>query len=204
MDVRRCGDETVVVIHDATLDRTTSGRGRVRDFPIHELQRFDAGAGDCIPRLSDVLDVFGSKCPLNIELKETGLSSDVARMVLERGLAQNVLISAFDCDDPANKAESTWQELADLSPRMPVALICSKAKLSEIGADALVAHAVRIGAVAVHPQIGANLPGLLSKAHLAGLRVNVWTLNDPADIARARVLGVDGIFTDVPELAARS
>jgi glycerophosphoryl diester phosphodiesterase len=203
MDVRRCGDGAIVVIHDDTIDRTTTGRGRVADLSIDELQRFDAGRGDCIPRLSDILGSFGSRCLLNVELKETGLTADVGRLICDRGLQGQVLISAFDRDDIGTKAQSSWDELAELASIMPVALICSRSKLDSIGAQALVSEAVRLGATAVHPQIGSELATLLPAAREAGLRVHVWTVNYPDEIAHVRRLGVDGLFTDFPQMGAQ-
>jgi glycerophosphoryl diester phosphodiesterase len=108
-DVRRCGDGQVVVIHDDTIDRTTSGRGRVRRMPYEELRRFDAGFGESIPLLSEVLDEFGSECLLNIELKDKGLAGDVKSMILERRLQTRVIVSAFE-----------WEELGDLTPEIPI------------------------------------------------------------------------------------
>src|SRR5215813_4246131 len=95
-DVRRCGDGRLVVIHDDTINRTTNGRGRVRNMSYEQLQRFDAGAGEAIPLLTDVLDEFGSQCVLNIELKDTGIANEVRTLVVERGLQQQVLVSTFD------------------------------------------------------------------------------------------------------------
>jgi glycerophosphoryl diester phosphodiesterase len=204
LDVRRCGDGTIVAIHDDTVDRTTSGRGRVRDLSYEQLRQFDAGWGDCIPRLSDVLDNFASRCLLNIELKESGLGADVARLVRGRGLQRNVLISAFDRDDAGAGSDCSWEELADLAPDIAIALICSRARLSVIGTDSLVSQALRLRASAVHPQIGSNLAALLPSARDAGLRVHVWTVNSPADIAHLRELGADGIFTDFPEMGVRA
>src|SRR5438552_3705606 len=100
-DVRRCADGQLVVIHDETIDRTTSGRGRVADLTYHEMRQFEAGFGEPVPLLTDVLDEFGAQCLLNIELKEAGIASEVKRLVLERRLEGHVIISAFE-----------WQELA--------------------------------------------------------------------------------------------
>ncbi|HLH31441.1 MAG TPA: glycerophosphodiester phosphodiesterase family protein, partial [Terriglobia bacterium] len=58
-DVRRCGDGRLVVIHDDTVDRTTNGKGRVANLNYDELSQLDAGSGERIPLLSDVLDEFG-------------------------------------------------------------------------------------------------------------------------------------------------
>src|SRR6185503_8514000 len=116
-DIRRCSDDRLVVIHDETVDRTTDGRGLVRDLSYEQLVRFDAGSGESIPLLTDTLDEFGSQCILNIELKDPGIASAVKRLVLERRLEQRVIVSAFD-----------WDELRPLTPEVPIALLASKAK----------------------------------------------------------------------------
>ena len=54
------------MIHDETIDRTTNGKGRVADLPYDQLRRFDAGGGESIPLLTEVLDEFGRQCLLNI------------------------------------------------------------------------------------------------------------------------------------------
>jgi glycerophosphoryl diester phosphodiesterase len=202
MDVRRCGDGTIVVIHDHTIDRTTNGRGRVRDFSWTQLQQFDAGHGEQIPRLADVLETFGRRCLLNIEIKESGLLAAIRQLIVELHVEDNILISSFDHDDNEKHASSYWEELADPSSVTPVALICSRTKLSRIGPAALVTEAARLGAIAVHPQIGSDWSRLLPVVREAGLQVHVWTVNDARDIAQFRDLGVDGIFTDFPERGA--
>src|SRR5437868_8837253 len=104
-DVRRCADGRIVVIHDDTIDRTTNGRGPVSAFSYEQLRTFDAGFGEPIPLLSDVLDQFGTSCVLNIELKDSGIAHDVKQLVLECRLERHVIISSFD-----------WQELACAVP----------------------------------------------------------------------------------------
>ena len=116
-DIRRCGDGRLVVIHDETVDRTTNGRGRVRDLSYEELRRFDAGSGESIPLLAETLDEFGPQCILNIELKDAGIAPDVKKLVLERRLEQQVIVSAFE-----------WDELRPLTPDVPIALLASKAR----------------------------------------------------------------------------
>src|SRR5262249_20682605 len=116
-DVRRCGDGRLVVVHDETIDRTTNGRGRVGKLSYEELRRFDAGFGEPIPLLTDVLDEFGGRCLLNIELKDAGIASDVKELVLQRQLDAHVIVSAFE-----------WNELQRLGPEIPIALLSSKSK----------------------------------------------------------------------------
>jgi len=185
-DVRRCRDGRIVVIHDETIDRTTNGKGRVADLSYEELRRFDAGFGEPIPLLSDVLDVFGTKCLLNIEIKESDIAAAVRTLVLERRLERNVIVSNFE-----------WQELAGLAREIPIALLSSKL-------ENLISSARQMGAMAIHPRRDLVTPSLIAAAREAKLRIHVWTVNGPEEISRLRNLGVDGIFTDFPERCSMS
>src|SRR5262249_22169220 len=114
-DVRRCADGQIVVIHDDTIDRTTNGRGRVAELTYDELRRYDAGGGEAIPLLDKVLDEFGRKCLLNVELKDPGIAGEVKDLILRRGLAGQVIVSCFD-----------WNELPFLAPEIPIGLLATK------------------------------------------------------------------------------
>ena len=185
-DVRRCGDGQLVIIHDDTINRTTNGRGRVSRLSYEELRNFDAGLGEPIPLLSDVLDEFAGQCLLNIELKDAGIACDVKKLLLERRIGSNVIVSAFE-----------WQELPSLRPEVPIAVLSSKRRN-------LIPRARELGATAIHPHRHIVSPALIAAAHEADLRVYAWTVNDPAEMARFRELGVDGIFTDFPERCSTS
>jgi glycerophosphoryl diester phosphodiesterase len=180
-DVRRCGDGRLVVIHDDTIDRTTNGRGRVRNLSYDELRQFDAGFGDAIPLLSDVLDEFGPQCLLNIELKDDDIAADVKQLVLERRLERHVIVSSFE-----------WEALRHLTPEIPIALLASKL-------ENLLTSAHELGACAIHPRRDLVTGTLITAAREAKLRVHVWTVNDADEIHHFRNMAVDGIFTDFPE-----
>lgn len=202
-DVRRSLDRTIVVIHDATIDRTTNQKGRIADLPYSTLSQFDAGFGDHIPRLSDVLEEFGSRCMLNIELKEADLAHDVARMVLEAHLTPRVVISAFDADDNDADSNSNWKELSSIAGIVSTALLASANKLRKIGTSAFIRSAQQLGAKAIHPQRGSVTANLVAEARNASLAVRVWTVNDEAEAGVLRTLGVDAIITDFPERFAK-
>ena len=186
LDVRRAGDGHIVVIHDETVNRTTNGSGYVRNLAYDQLRQFDAGCGEPIPLLTDVLDEFGARCLLNLELKDRGIARDVKRLVLERELEPHVIVSAFD-----------WEELRPLIPEIPIALLSSRLWN-------LVRRARELGASAIHPRRNIVTGRLLATAREANLRVHVWTVNDPAEMSRFRELGIDGIFTDFPERCSTS
>jgi glycerophosphoryl diester phosphodiesterase len=185
-DVRRCADGSLIVIHDDTIDRTTNGKGPVAELSYEQLRRFDAGFGEPIPLLTDVLDTFGAQCLLNIELKVAGIAHDVKKLVLERRLERHVLVSAFE-----------WPELRSLTPEIPIALLSSKL-------ENLIRVAGELGAAAIHPRRDLVTATLLSAAREAKLQTHVWTVNDPDEMARFRDLEVDGIFTDFPERCSTS
>jgi len=180
-DVRRCGDGQIVVIHDDTIDRTTTGRGRGHDLSYDQLRRFDAGCGEPIPLLRDVLDAFGTECLLNIELKDVGIAAEVKRLLLERRLERHVIVSSF-----------TWEELRRLPPEVPTGLL-------SLSAGGALPAALELRADAIHPRRDLVTPSLVAAAHEAKLRVHVWTVNDPAEVRRFEQMAVDGIFTDFPE-----
>jgi glycerophosphoryl diester phosphodiesterase len=180
-DVRRCGDGRLVVIHDDTINRTTNGRGRVRDLSYDKLQRFDAGFGEPIPLLTDVLDEFGPQCLLNIELKDEGIAADVKKLVLERRLERHVLVSAFE-----------WEELRVFPPEVPIALLASRLQN-------LLSRARELAASAIHPRKDLVTGTLITTAREAKLSIHVWTVNDVGEMSHFRGMAIDGIFTDFPD-----
>lgn len=182
-DVRRCNGGAIVVIHDETIDRTTNGRGRVHRLTYEELRKLDAGSGETIPLLTEVLDEFGGQCVLNIELKDDGIANEIQKLVLERKLQSNVIVSAFH-----------WEELRPLQGHVQIALLSSRTR-------SLIPSAIEMKAHAIHPRCTRVTSKLLDAAHRAGLKVYTWTVNDTAEMLRLRDLGVDGIFTDFPAAA---
>jgi glycerophosphoryl diester phosphodiesterase len=178
--VRRASGGNLVVIHD---------------------QSPDGAYAHAVPRLRDVLDQFGSRCLLNLELKEKLLAVDVKQLILQAGCSRNVIISAFDSDDNDAGSSSNWEELQAFAPEIPIAILATGRKVVRVGVPDFIDAARRLGAVAVHPQRNAPIEELLPAAHSAGLTVHVWTVNEPEEIVRFRKMGVDAIFTDVPARA---
>jgi glycerophosphoryl diester phosphodiesterase len=197
LDVRRCADGTIVVIHDATIDRTTNGAGPVRGLSYAQLSRFDAGYGDSIPRLTDVLDAFGPHGITNIELKESGMAADVVHMVIERKLEDRVIVSAFDAPDNAADSNANWVELEQFVP-LPTALLSKKSTLERIGCDGLINAVLKHGASAIHAAANSVTSELLDRSRRQGIPVRVWTINNPTEALHWRDLGVEAIFSDSP------
>lgn len=193
LDVRGSADGVPVVIHDATVDRTTSGTGSVASLTLPALQALDAGRGQRIPTLREVLARFGSATPLIIEIKAAECAERVARLIEYFGLEQSVLVGSF--------------HRAALAPfaRPP---FCRAATRAETGWCLAIS---RVGLAPRRPVYQAfTVPErhgwlrivdrrFVRAAHRRGIPVHVWTVNEPAHAARLRRLGVNGIITNNPE-----
>ena len=197
LDVRRCGDGTIVVIHDATIDRTTNGAGPVSGLSYAQLSRFDAGHGDSIPRLDAVLDDVGPRGITNIELKEFGMATEIVRLIVERKLEDRVIVSAFDGPDNAADSNAKWLELEQFGS-LPTALLCKKSTLERIGCEGLIDAVHQHGANAIHAAANCVTSELLDLGQRHGIPVRVWTINNPSEALRWRDVGVEAIFSDSP------
>jgi len=195
IDLHVCRDGAVVVTHDELL-AGLGGQGEIADVTLAELKTLDAGRGERIPTLDEVLDRFGSRIPFNLELKRgtraeyKGLEALALDAVQKRGLLCRTLFSSFH--DPV------LERLRGLCPEARVALLVSR-RLPE-GA---LSRAMRLGAEALNPEHSLASPGLIGKAHDAGLDVHVFTVDDEVEQKRLLELQVDGIFTNVPDRLRR-
>jgi glycerophosphoryl diester phosphodiesterase len=198
-DVRLTRDGVPVLLHDATLERTTTGEDRVSDLSWTEVLQVDAGArfgsafaGTLMPRLEQLLEAAAGRSSVLIELKAESVRPD---LLVERVLA------AVEAADAAG-----WVRLISFEPdllervhraagsgRIPTGLISSRD-------EGLVDTAAKLGCTAVHPGHSALSPVLAASARAAGLRVNTWTLNDPERVLNAMAMGVDEITTDFPAM----
>ncbi len=194
LDVRLCGSGELVVLHDETLDRTTSGKGPVSHEPWERLRTLDAGKGERIPRLEDVLEFVGTKACINIELKATGTARKVAKLIhLAPGPAAgaranpcpDILVSSFDCEE--------LSALRKLSPEMPLGIL-----LEEIPAG-LFEFCDAIRACSLHLQFRLASAETVGEIHRRAMKVFVWTVDEPDDIARMKSIGVDGIISNYPD-----
>lgn len=192
LDIRRLGN-TLVVIHDATLERTTNGAGELRALELAELRALDAGGGERVPLLEEVLQLIDARCLLNIEIKECGLTELLLEIIARHQRQQprwagGMMLSSFHA-----------QPLREIARARPAG--CLLAALSDRQFDETLGLAREIGADAVNVSLEELNPGLVRRAHAEHFRLFVYTVNDPADIARCNELGVDGIFTDFPDRA---
>jgi glycerophosphoryl diester phosphodiesterase len=195
VDLHRTRDGAIVVTHDEDL-RGLGGGGEIADATLAEVRTLDAGGGARVPTLDELLDGFGSRIALNLELKRgtraeyEGLEAATLAALEARGLVAGILFSSFY--DPV------LARLRALSARARIGLLISRRF-----PDEWAARARRVGAEALHPELALVTPELVRAAHGEGLAVNVYTVDEPADLARLVDLGVDGIFTNHPDRLRR-
>jgi glycerophosphoryl diester phosphodiesterase len=189
LDVHLCADGEIVVIHDDTVDRTTDGRGAVSELTLSELKALDAGKGEAVPTLAEVLDLVDGAVPVNIELKGPGTSGPVHDELTGRigagGLLEEYLVSSFD---PVLLAD-----MVDLGEGIPLGVLVQ-------GKPGIALDFARdIGALSVNPSASFTTERFVREAHARGFMVYVWTVDDPEAIMDMVRMGVDGIFSNAPE-----
>lgn len=196
-DVKLSADGVPVLMHDATLDRTTNGRGPAAALSLAELKALDAGAwhsaayaGERIPTLAELSEwMLGAGHLANIEIKPSpGAEASTGRVValaareLWQGATVAPLLSSF--------SEVALAAAREVVPELPRALLCKAPPVDWLD------RCRALGCVAIDPDHRSLSPRLIETAHQAGLKVLSYTINDPA---RARMLaswGLDCLITD--------
>lgn len=189
-DVHLSSDGRLVVIHDHTLDRTTNGAGLVHDYTAAELRRLDAGEGEKIPLLQEVVELAIGKVGLVIEIKQVpplynGLEEKLLNMLRQLGAVPECAVISFNHQAilQLRKMEPGLQLgiLEGARPIQPARL------LTEAGADVY------------SPHWGAADPQVVKEVHNAGGAVAVWPVDDETAIAWCRYCKPDSIFTNRPK-----
>lgn len=202
LDVQLSKDGEVVVIHDEKVNRTTNGKGYVKDLSLEELQRLDAGytikmivKKEPIPSLREVLEWMtsnGIKC--NIELKNNvfryeGMEEKVIQSVREYGLSQRVIISSFN--------HYSIVKSYQIAPEMEIAPLLGNAVYMPW------VYAKSIQAKGIHPKYKAYSFEILRATLENGIAVRPYTVNQEKDMEKLFALGCTAMITDNPVLAIK-
>jgi glycerophosphoryl diester phosphodiesterase len=200
-DAKLSGDGTLILMHDSTLDRTTSGRARVSARSLGELMKLDAGswhsaayAGEGIPTLWRTGTwLLANGLMANIEIKpcpgreaETGAAVAIEAAQLWRAAPAAPLLSSFSV--------AALEAARGASPQLPRALL-----VDQLPADWLQCCQA-LGCVALNVQHQRLSRELIAEAHQAGLRVMTYTVNDVARAGELFGWGLDCLITDAVDL----
>jgi len=211
LDLHMTADGEIVVLHDPTLERTTTARGRVRDLKLAELAgvrlktRDGAVTDERIPTFAQVLDLAAlAAVELLPEIKVDanrqrydGIEEKVLALVRARGLQARTTIQAFQVE--------TIRRLRELEPKARTMLLVARGDVERDRARPAeaVGRARDLGATDLgmnHRLIDADV---MAAARAAGVRVSAWTVNEEADIRRMVDLGVDVVMSDRPDVAKK-
>jgi len=199
LDVMRCATGEVIVFHDDELERLGKRAGNTRATSLAALREIDLGGGERIPLLDEVLEELGTML-VNVELKlaptwwaralDDGLAASVAEILARHAAGERALVSSFD----------------------PWLLARFRRRARGIATGLLFAHdqslplrrawsAPLLRPAALHPEAVLVDARAVADWHARGYALNVWTVDDPAELRLLAALGVDGVITNRPKFA---
>lgn len=195
-DLRLSHDARFVAMHDATLDRTTNGRGLVRDFTLAQLRELDAGswygkkfAGEKIPTVEEILQ-FAREMDVIFYLE--------IKHEFGWGVHHGVIGALRAAKEPARTVVISFDPgLLEKLRRLDAALLTGF--LFETPEPNVIECAQKIGVRQILPRVDLLTPELVREAHDAGLQVATWTVNEPEEMIMLMEMGVNGIMSDYPD-----
>lgn len=213
MDINMTKDGRIILMHDTTVDRTTNGQGRIPDLTLAEIQSLEVGVnwsqddgatypyrgqGLQVPTLESVFQRFPDY-PMVIEIKqsEPDMTTPFCNLIREFGMAEKIIVGSFNDD--------TIQSFRQVCPEVATAPAGDEVRsfvlLNFIRFSEILSPDYQVFQVPLESSgITVITPGFIRAAHNRNLQVQVWTINDPAEMQRLIDLGVDGIMTDRPDL----
>jgi glycerophosphoryl diester phosphodiesterase len=209
-DVHLTADGEAVVIHDATLERTTTGQGAVRSATLAQIKRLrlidrsGIPTTEPVPTLAEVLDLARPTTvavlpEIKLDVARTpypGVEERVLELLRVRGLVRRAVVQSFD--------DGTLRRVREREPGARTMLLVGRARGAQAAGPAdIVRRAVDLGAGDLgidHRLVDAPL---IAAARAAGVRVSAWTVNAEDDLRRMRAVGVDLVMSDFPDRARR-
>lgn len=186
IDVRVTKDKRLVVVHDETVDRTTNGQGYVKELVFDELRKLDAGKGEKIPTLEEVLGLTRGKVILQIELKAMEATGLVVHLIEEMKTEKDVVITS--------SMQEALERVHDLKPSLKTGFLASGLR-EDMYQKAIAAHCN-----AVHVNYRNIEPKLIEEAHNKGLRIAAANPDNKEDMDRVIEMGIDIIGSNRPDI----
>ena len=212
MDIRSTKDSILVILHDPTVNRTTSGTGPVQNFTLSELKRLDAGYhwtpddgqtfpfrnnGLTIPTLEEVFTTFpDARMNIEIKQKDPDIVDAFRRMIEKYNKTDQVLTASFH----SSVVNAFRKRCPDVATSTNATEVIAFYLLHRLYLDAL--YTPTASAIQIPKKMGSLqiiTRSFIETAHKHNMQVHVWTVNDPEDMQRLLDLGVDGLITDYPD-----
>jgi glycerophosphoryl diester phosphodiesterase len=189
IDVYALRTGELVVIHDEDVDRTTNGHGAVMKMRFEELRSLDAGKGEKIPTLDEVVELINGQVPLNIELKGPDTAEPTANSLKsyfeKSSLAPtDFLVSSFNHNE--------LEKFHKLLPDIQISALFDKIP------DNFAEIAQRVGASIISPRARRITKEIVDEAKANGLEVTAWTVDDGKQAKKLSSIGLKGVFSNDP------
>ena len=197
-DVRRTSDKRLILMHDATLARTTDGRGKVRTTPWAAIEPLNAGSwfdgkfeDERVPLLEDALRALGPNAIAAVELKTAEpVLTDLRRIIADQHATGRVVIFSFKVKQ--------IRDAKRLLPSTPVLLLLDPDKLSGGYSKELIQKGISTAPDAIGLNESGVTEAIVNRFQQSNIPVFVYTVDDPRRVARMVELGVDGIISNRP------
>ena len=202
LDVHLTKDNVMVIIHDEDIERTTNGKGAVRDFTYDELRQFDASAGfagqygfNPVPSFEEYVDwVKDLDIITNVEIKNSvyyydGLEEALIEMIRKNHIEDKIIFSSFN--------NASIMKCKQLAPEIQCGFLMEGC-IGNAGA-----YVKKMGVECAHPDWHRLSDAEIAGCKALGIRINTWTVNEEKEMVRLRDLGVDGIISNYPDMCRR-
>ncbi len=191
-DIRETADGEMVVFHDATMKRLTGNRERISHLTCSEIKKRDAGrwfsnafSGEMVPTLSEAIEIIPPPILLNLEIK-TASYKKIFELIQKRGLLARTVLSSFD--------HSVLFKLREISPTLKIGYLVDREPWEKVFREAMA-----LGALSLNIPANRVTPEAVQKAHKEGIKVHVYTVNEPVRMLFFIEVGIDGLFTNYPD-----
>lgn len=204
LDVMLSADQKLVVHHDQSVNRTTNGRGKAFELKWDYLSRLDAGSkfgdqftGEPLPLLEQVFEELGGKFLINVELKNYATPRDnltelVMELIKKMGLGEGVILSSFN--------GSNLLKAKAIDPAIRRGLLTMPGLAGSLHRGW---YGRRFAYTALHPYHRDARLAMVKSLHQQGKQVNVWTVDNPADLLKMRDCQVDMVICNNPQQARK-
>jgi glycerophosphoryl diester phosphodiesterase len=181
VDVRQSRDGQLVIMHDPQLERTTNGKGLLKDKTLSQLKKLDAGKGEEIPTLTEVIDTVKGRVGLVIEIKVLKIEEQVVDLLHHKGRDKVIITSFYHALSPLIKK---------LDDQIATGIIfrCHPLKTRNLARDA--------EADVIFPHLDHISRDMVEEVQEAGIRVYPWLVDEEPQLKRMKSWKVDGVVTN--------
>ena len=191
LDVHQCATGELVVFHDKRIKRLTDIRGNIRKMTLAEIKNLRTSDGQTILTLTEVLDWVDGRCNLVVEIKERGVAKPLIQLLQQYLKNKPWQIEQFIITSFYHRE---LRQVKNLNSKFRIGLLYYRHLRS------IPRKAKKMGAYSVHLNTRYLGKKMIDTLRLFGIKIFIWTLNQPSEIKKAQELDIDGIVSDFPDL----